>query len=169
MSTVVTEIAPKFEKTKAGWSKLNAQSSVPLPESSSSNINAEASSSATPAPADAPPPKKRKGGLRTAAELAAEQAEHAAARARSASPEPQRAAETVHRDESGRVLDVKALRAEEKRKQREEQEKEAKRMEWGKGLVQAEEKEERRRREAREALKDVARCVDELMDVCSQD
>ncbi|KIK63012.1 hypothetical protein GYMLUDRAFT_163568 [Collybiopsis luxurians FD-317 M1] len=49
--------------------------------------------------------------------------------------------ETVYRDASGRKIDTKAARAEAARKKREQEEKEAKKMEWGKGLVQREEKE----------------------------
>ncbi|KAF5391691.1 hypothetical protein D9757_002390 [Collybiopsis confluens] len=49
--------------------------------------------------------------------------------------------ETVYRDASGRKIDAKAARAEAARKKREQEEKEAQKMEWGKGLVQREEKE----------------------------
>jgi pre-mRNA-splicing factor CWC26 len=52
--------------------------------------------------------------------------------------------ETVHRDAQGRKIDMKAARAEAARKKREKEEKEAQMMEWGKGLVQRDEKEKRR-------------------------
>lgn len=52
--------------------------------------------------------------------------------------------ETVYRDASGRKIDTKAARAEAARKKREKEEKEAEKMEWGKGLVQREEKEKRK-------------------------
>ncbi|KAJ4500787.1 Pre-mRNA-splicing factor of RES complex-domain-containing protein [Lentinula lateritia] len=49
--------------------------------------------------------------------------------------------ETVYRDATGRKIDTKAARAEAARKKREKEEKEAQKMEWGKGLVQREDKE----------------------------
>ncbi|KAJ3972263.1 Pre-mRNA-splicing factor of RES complex-domain-containing protein [Lentinula raphanica] len=49
--------------------------------------------------------------------------------------------ETVYRDAAGRKIDTKAMRAEAARKKREKEEKDAQKMEWGKGLVQREEKE----------------------------
>jgi len=52
--------------------------------------------------------------------------------------------ETVYRDATGRKIDTKAARAEAARKKREKEEKEAQKMEWGKGLVQREEKEKRK-------------------------
>lgn len=50
--------------------------------------------------------------------------------------EAARAQETVYRDASGRKVDMKAARAEAARLKREREEKEAQKMEWGKGLVQ---------------------------------
>ncbi|KAI6042513.1 Pre-mRNA-splicing factor of RES complex-domain-containing protein [Pisolithus marmoratus] len=58
--------------------------------------------------------------------------------------EMETAQETVYRDTSGRKIDMKVARAEAARKKREREEKEAKKMEWGKGLVQREEEEKRR-------------------------
>ncbi|KAF8656209.1 hypothetical protein AX16_002645 [Volvariella volvacea WC 439] len=55
-----------------------------------------------------------------------------------------RAQETVYRDTSGRKIDTKAAKAEAARLKREREEKEAKKMEWGKGLIQKEEEEKRR-------------------------
>ncbi|KAF8349151.1 Pre-mRNA-splicing factor of RES complex-domain-containing protein [Amanita rubescens] len=52
--------------------------------------------------------------------------------------------ETVYRDASGRKIDAKAERAEAARLKREREEREAKKMEWGKGLVQKDEEEKRR-------------------------
>ncbi|KAL5480162.1 CWC26 [Sanghuangporus weigelae] len=46
------------------------------------------------------------------------------------------AQETIYRDASGRKIDTKAERAEAARRKRELEEKEAQKMEWGKGLVQ---------------------------------
>lgn len=55
-----------------------------------------------------------------------------------------RAQETVYRDSSGKKIDTKAARAEAARLKRLRLEKEAQRMEWGKGLVQKDEAEKRR-------------------------
>lgn len=55
--------------------------------------------------------------------------------------------ETVYRDSSGRKIDTKAAKAEAARLKRQQQEQEAKRMEWGKGLVQREAKVAQRREE----------------------
>ncbi|KAF8071922.1 Pre-mRNA-splicing factor of RES complex-domain-containing protein [Lyophyllum atratum] len=54
------------------------------------------------------------------------------------------AQETIYRDASGKKIDTKAARAEAARLKREREEKEAQKMEWGKGLVQREEKEKQR-------------------------
>ena len=55
-----------------------------------------------------------------------------------------RAQETVYRDSSGKKIDTKAARAEAARLKRLREEKEAQKMEWGKGLVQKDEAEKRR-------------------------
>ncbi|KAF9267836.1 hypothetical protein L218DRAFT_854860 [Marasmius fiardii PR-910] len=69
--------------------------------------------------------------------------------------------ETVYRDASGRRIDTKAARAEAARKKREKEEAEAKKMEWGKGLVQRDE-EDRRREELEKAKnRPFARRVDD--------
>ncbi|KAF8968168.1 Pre-mRNA-splicing factor of RES complex-domain-containing protein [Flammula alnicola] len=56
-----------------------------------------------------------------------------------------RAQETVYRDSAGKKIDTKAARAEAARLKRLQEEKEAQKMEWGKGLVQKEEAEKRRK------------------------
>lgn len=58
--------------------------------------------------------------------------------------ETEAAQETVYRDASGRKIDLKLARAEAARKKREKEEREAQKLEWGKGLVQREETEKRR-------------------------
>lgn len=63
-----------------------------------------------------------------------------------------RAQETVYRDATGRKIDTKAARADAARKKREMEEKEAQKMEWGKGLVQRDEAEERRKELAKQRL-----------------
>ncbi|KAI8082196.1 Pre-mRNA-splicing factor of RES complex-domain-containing protein [Thamnidium elegans] len=69
--------------------------------------------------------------------------------------------ETVYRDNSGRKVDPKIKRAEEARKRKEEIEKAARRMEWGKGLVQRKEAEEEKRRLNEEKDKPMARYADD--------
>lgn len=118
----------------------------------------EAGPSLQPAEAESPKPlTKRRGGLRTAAQMAEEAAR--AAEAKSPSPEPDAVAQTqtVHRDQSGRVLDVEALREEARKAEEEEKRKEKERLEWTKGLVQREERERRAREEKLAGEKDVAR------------
>ncbi|KAI9272031.1 Pre-mRNA-splicing factor of RES complex-domain-containing protein [Sporodiniella umbellata] len=71
-------------------------------------------------------------------------------------------AETVYRDASGRKVDIKLKKAEEARKRKEKVEKEARRMEWGKGLVQRKAAEEEKRRLEEEKDKPMARYVDDV-------
>ncbi|CUA73976.1 Pre-mRNA-splicing factor cwf26 [Rhizoctonia solani] len=71
------------------------------------------------------------------------------------------AQETVYRDSSGRKIDTKAERAEAARKKREREELEAKKMEWGKGLVQREEEEKRRLELEKEKTRGMARYADD--------
>ncbi|KAF6755475.1 pre-mRNA-splicing factor CWC26 [Ephemerocybe angulata] len=72
-----------------------------------------------------------------------------------------RAQETVYRDSSGRKVDMKAAKAEAARLKREREEKEAQKMEWGKGLVQRDEKEERRKEMEKNRSRKFARGVDD--------
>ncbi|KAI8377053.1 Pre-mRNA-splicing factor of RES complex-domain-containing protein [Choanephora cucurbitarum] len=53
--------------------------------------------------------------------------------------------DTVYRDASGRKVDLKRQRAEEMRLRQEQIDREARKMEWGKGLVQRREAEEKKR------------------------
>ena len=69
--------------------------------------------------------------------------------------------ETVYRDASGRKIDMKAEKAEAARRKREAEEKEAKKMEWGKGLIQREEKERKRELMEKEKHKGFARHADD--------
>ncbi|KAI0300172.1 Pre-mRNA-splicing factor of RES complex-domain-containing protein [Multifurca ochricompacta] len=57
------------------------------------------------------------------------------------------AQETVYRDSSGRRIDMELEKVEAARKKREREEREAQKMEWGKGLVQRDEVEIRRQEE----------------------
>lgn len=65
--------------------------------------------------------------------------------------------ETVYRDTSGRKIDTRAERAEAARRKREQEEMDAKRMQWGKGIVQREETEETRKQMESDRLKGFAR------------
>jgi pre-mRNA-splicing factor CWC26 len=84
------------------------------------------------------------GGLVTASQLKKVLPSKADAQTTATAEEIARAQETVYRDATGRKIDTKAARAEAARLKREREEKEAQKMEWGKGLVQKEEQEKRR-------------------------
>ena len=71
------------------------------------------------------------------------------------------AQETIYRDASGRKIDTKAERAEAARRKRELEEKEAQKMEWGKGLVQREDKAARAAQLERERNRDLAVYADD--------
>ncbi|EIW84364.1 hypothetical protein CONPUDRAFT_50878 [Coniophora puteana RWD-64-598 SS2] len=69
--------------------------------------------------------------------------------------------ETVYRDASGRKIDAKAAKAEAARKKREREEKDAEKMEWGKGVVQREEKDKARRQMEKNRTGPFARTVED--------
>ena len=71
------------------------------------------------------------------------------------------AQETVYRDASGRKIDTKAERAEAVRKKREKEEREAQKMEWGKGLVQREDEAKRKAQLEKERNRDLAVYADD--------
>ncbi|KAG2190099.1 hypothetical protein INT46_008756 [Mucor plumbeus] len=70
-------------------------------------------------------------------------------------------ADTIYRDATGKKVDPKIKRAEETRRRKEQIEKEARKMEWGKGLVQRREAEDERRRLEEEKHKPMARYADD--------
>ncbi|RKP05544.1 Pre-mRNA-splicing factor of RES complex-domain-containing protein [Thamnocephalis sphaerospora] len=72
-----------------------------------------------------------------------------------------RDAETVYRNEKGRRVDLAAERAEKAAKRREEEERLAREMEWGKGRVQRRGAEERQRLQAEIASQPFARYADD--------
>ncbi|TFK40419.1 Pre-mRNA-splicing factor of RES complex-domain-containing protein [Crucibulum laeve] len=72
-----------------------------------------------------------------------------------------RAQETIYRDAQGKKIDTKAARAEAARLKREREEKEAQKMEWGKGLVQREEREKQRQELERQRGRTFARHADD--------
>ncbi|KAF8626976.1 hypothetical protein AX15_004569 [Amanita polypyramis BW_CC] len=69
--------------------------------------------------------------------------------------------ETVYRDTSGRRIDTRAEKAEAARLKREREEREAKKMEWGKGLVQRDEEEKRRQQVEKSKLTGFTRYADD--------
>lgn len=79
--------------------------------------------------------------------------------------------QTIYRDQSGRKIDVKAQEIEAKRLKQERDQAEAKRMEWGKGLVQREDRDKLRKQEEAMKHKSLTKYSDdaehnaELMDV----
>jgi len=111
---------------------------------------------------------KRKGGLRTAAQIRQEAEELAAERAAKQAEETENGegsgqaqgqgpGETVHRDSSGRIVDIEKLKREAKEKEDEEKRKAREREEWSKGMVQREGREARAREEREMGERDVAR------------
>jgi pre-mRNA-splicing factor CWC26 len=71
------------------------------------------------------------------------------------------AQETVYRDASGKKIDMKMAKAEAARLKREREEKEAQKMEWGKGLVQRDEREQRRKEMEKNKAKPFARGIED--------
>jgi pre-mRNA-splicing factor CWC26 len=120
----------------------------------------------SPAPEDESPQvveaaQPFKGGLLTNAQLRATlPGKSEKKKVEEAPPDPS-AQETVYRDASGRKIDMKAERAEAARKKREREEKEAAKMEWGKGLVQREEAEDHKKQMEKMKTRDFARTVND--------
>ena len=86
-----------------------------------------------------------KGGLLTSAQLKKTLPKKTSHKAEMTQEEIEAAQETIYRDSSGRKVDIAAERAEAARRKREREEKEAAKMEWGKGLVQRDEAEQRKK------------------------
>ena len=114
---------------------------------------------------DGPSAAAVSGGLLTKAQLrkklGPKPAEKGNRPAEEAAEELARQQETVYRDASGRKIDMKAEKAEAARRKREAEEKEAKKMEWGKGVAQREEKERERVMMEKERYKEFARHADD--------
>ena len=104
---------------------------------------------------------KFKGGLLTGEQLKKTLPREKPAKA-AAQEDAAQAQETVYRDSSGRRVDMAAERAEAARKKREREEAEAKKMEWGKGLVQREDQVKRRAEEAKMRARPFARDRDDV-------
>ncbi|WWD01259.1 hypothetical protein V866_008202 [Kwoniella sp. B9012] len=128
-----------FQKSKSSWSTVGSTS---LPISNPTEAGPSSPRVKDEIDTDAPVTSipKRRGGLRTAAQMR-EEAERLAAQ-REPSPEPQPEEdeegnnETVHRDASGRIIDVNKLKEEERLRDEEAKRKELERKEWTKGLIQ---------------------------------
>ena len=127
---------------------------------------------------DEPQIEEFKGGLKSAKQIRKENAERRQkeeaqrqAELEKMSKEQQNQNDTVYRDSTGRKIDIKAEEIERKRKKMEEDEKEAQKMEWGKGLVQREDRQRKQKEIDDMKNKPMARYHDdaeinaELMDV----
>ncbi|OCF41459.1 pre-mRNA-splicing factor CWC26 [Kwoniella heveanensis CBS 569] len=166
-----------FQKSKSSWATVGS-TSLPVPAASTS-VSASGSAGPSSPPADIKPDSdapavaaapvqmtKRRGGLRTAKQMK-EEAERAAAE-REPSPDEEEGGpngagrETIHRDASGRVIDVAKLKEEELRLEEEAKRKELEKKEWTKGIVQRQQREERAREEREMAQADVGRSRDDV-------
>ena len=127
---------------------------------------------------DEPQVEEFKGGLKSAKQIRKENAERRQkeeaqrqVELEKMSKEQQNQNDTVYRDSTGRKIDIKAEEIERKRKKMEEDEKEAQKMEWGKGLVQREDRQRKQKEIDDMKNKPMARYHDdaeinaELMDV----
>lgn len=121
-----------------------------------------------PIPADEQPmvvdgeePESFKGGLMTATKLRKMMPTGRGSKQEATAEEIAQAQETVYRDSSGKRIDTKAEKAAATRAKREREEKEAQKMEWGKGLVQKEEEEKRRLELEKQRGKTFARHADD--------
>ena len=159
-----TELAI-FHKSRSQWSTVS-WTSLPLPAAASAapaspptDVKPDPNAEAVTKPVPPMQLTKRKGGLRTAADLR-EEAERMAAE-KSPSPLPDDTAPdptvTAHRDASGRIVDIEKLKEEERRAEEEEKRKKLEREEWSKGLVQRQQREQRVREERAMIAADVGR------------
>ncbi|KAG0145881.1 hypothetical protein CROQUDRAFT_658135 [Cronartium quercuum f. sp. fusiforme G11] len=106
-----------------------------------------------------------KGGLQTADEIKAhlktKQAKNSQQNTQDDNLKGEEEQETVYRDSSGRKIDTKQLRAEEKRRKARELEKSMRKMEWGKGLVQRDDKKATADELSKIAAQPFARTIDD--------
>ncbi|CCL98755.1 uncharacterized protein FIBRA_00760 [Fibroporia radiculosa] len=103
------------------------------------------------------------GGLLTSAQLKKTLPREKAVKSSEADEKERQAAqETIYRDASGRRIDTAAERAEAAKRKREREEQEARKMEWGKGLVQREEAEKRKQEEEAMRSRTFARGRDDV-------
>ena len=159
-----------YKKAKSQWSTVGA-STIPLAGPSGTTTDADGETKAEQEPTAPVQLTKRRGGLRTAAELREEEEARRAAEksptppddkpGEGGRPDPTR---TIHRDASGRILDVEKLKEEERKKAEEEVRKAKEREEWTKGVTQRRERELRAREEIEMRSQDVSRWVRSLYD-----
>ncbi|KAJ3484681.1 hypothetical protein NLI96_g5485 [Meripilus lineatus] len=103
-----------------------------------------------------------KGGLMTTAQMKKTFGKSRASKDELSKEEIEAAQETIYRDASGQKIDTAVERASAARRKREKEEREAKKMEWGKGLVQREEVEKKRKEAEDLKGKAFARGVDDV-------
>lgn len=118
--------------------------SLPPPGADSINQQPEEAEDEKPVVVVEPEAPKKSGGLLSHAELWKKLGTDVSTTSTDAKPTPEQM-ETVYRDASGRKIDTKAAKAEAARQKREQEEQEAKRMQWGKGIVQRQEAQDKRR------------------------
>ncbi|EJD49737.1 hypothetical protein AURDEDRAFT_182845 [Auricularia subglabra TFB-10046 SS5] len=102
-----------------------------------------------------------RGGIVTAAQFRATQPAAPVQEQATEEERQRQAEETVYRDASGKKIDTKAARAAAARAKREQEELEARKMEWGKGIVQREEQERIRQEMERDKHRGHARYADD--------
>ena len=161
LTDAVVEKDRAFKKRRkdagSGWATIRDGEAGP------DESNANGQREASPVPADEQPqvvaPPAFTGGLISASDL--HKVMPKTAPMRITQEEVEAAKETVYRDKQGRKIDTKAARAEAARKKREREEKEAAMMEWGKGLVQREEKEKMRQELEKQKGKAFSRHIDD--------
>lgn len=102
------------------------------------------------------------GGLLTSAQLKKKLPKKSVQKAELTREEVEAAQETIYRDATGKKIDTAAERAEAARRKREMEEKEAKKLEWGKGLVQKDEAERQRRELENMRNANFSRTVDDV-------
>lgn len=101
------------------------------------------------------------GGLLTSDQLRKVMPQSKGKATESSREEIEAAQETIYRDAQGRVIDTKAAKAEAARKKREKEERDAQKMEWGKGLVQRDEQEKRKLELEKQKTQGFARYADD--------
>lgn len=182
---VVGKELATFNKSKSTWSTVGSTSlpmaSQPAAAGPSSRPDEDVKPDIEVEAEEAPKKSltKRKGGLKTALEIRAEadalkaEKETQALAAAEAAIQGDNNGEgvitqqngnsnqgqTVHRDSSGRKVDLEKLKREAKALEDEERRKAREREEWSKGLVQRQRQQDRAREEAEMGSKDVARYV----------
>lgn len=133
-NVVIGKDLATFRASKSSWATVANKSALPLPQaepSSPQDIKPDIKEPDIDGPAASAPVQmtKRRGGLRTTAQLR-EDTERELAEQRSPSPaegeERPDHTETVHRDVTGRIIDVKKLQEEEKGRRRKNGEKKRK-------------------------------------------